>query len=430
MSTTKSLHDTVDPNRSEVEQLAEIVEALPTLTADEILDRHGSHHPFRDELDPELYDLQYKPSALELPGFGERREDCGVSIPHICPDCGNVVEVGRTCSQSRCPRCATQWVIDRAVPIVSRIESAAKMKEGAQYKHHVAVSPPEDLYVDAENPEEKCISMLQEFCREINFDGVILYHPYRGADDADGFASAHNDDRGEWKHRLFEDRDWEGDVREELKHDPHFHLIGACEHFPGGQTIADLHDRTGWVWHRITQRNGSPVSLGDLEDVARAVTYALSHVGIDTSGERNTYVHGKIGSAYHAADDRHHSRAREAVNRVAPDTLGITTQEVECREELPEEDVDDTTTSTTSSSDGDGDGPEPEPEPSTTTPTVPCQGELTDVDEAEFVEDDDWQQGALYADEAVATREEWLEAGGWQGWIGQDVLEEDGPPPD
>jgi hypothetical protein len=59
---------------------------------------------------------------------------------------------------------------------------------------------------------------------------------------------------------------------------------------------------------------------------------------------------------------------------------------------------------------------------------VACRGDLLDVDKAEFVEDEDWRQTALFADEAVAVREEWQEAGSWQGWIGQATLEDEPPP--
>lgn len=320
--------------------------------------------------------------------------------------------------------------MERAEPIVSRIQSAAKMKEGAQYKHHVAMSPPEDFFVDADDPWQEAMDAIADFCRRIEFDGVILAHPYSGDHDEErekGLGSTHKDDRGEWKNRVFNERSWE-DVREELKFRPHFHLIGCCSWFPGGDVTAYISEKTGWVTHRITERNGSPVSLGDMTALASATTYALSHVGIDTEGERNTYLRKKVGSAYHAADDRHHDEAREAIRRVAPKTLGIPSMEIECRSDLPEDEADhDDHEPATTSDDGAGD--ESTSTSAESTGMVPCRGDLVDVDEAEFVEDPEWRQTALHAEKAVETREEWKEAGGWQGWVGQATIDDD-PPPD
>lgn len=433
------VHDTTGPGTSIsnadlelAERLTEVVDSLPTLTEKEIADRHAPRSVHRDEFGAGLWTEQYRPAALDLPGFGEEREDCGAEIPHVCEGCGKSVEIGRTCAQSTCPRCAPKWVLNRAPGIVSKIMGAAKMKDGAQYKHHVAVSPPADLFVDEDHPEQAIGRMLQQFMAEIDMDGVILYHPYSGkSDDETGFAENHNDDRGEWKHRLFEGRSW-GDVRDELQHRPHFHIIGTCNHFPGGDVTAELYRRTGWVFHRITERNGSPVSLGDMNAVARAVCYAISHTGIDTredglGGESNRYLKWRKGSAYDAHDGRNIDAAREAVYRVAPDVLGIPSMDVSCRSEVPEDECEHDHDHI---EDLDGDGGLEDGSTSTTEPGMTtCKSALVDVDDADFVEDENWQRSALYYEEAVEARQKWDEAGGWQGWSGQATISDVEDPP-
>jgi hypothetical protein len=430
-------HDTVGPDagvaredRRLAETLAEIVEDLPVVDEDLLEERHGGM--WSDEAGSLGYaHRQYRPDHHDLPGFGEGQPDCGVEIPHICEGCGHVIEVGRTCSQSMCRRCAPAWVLDRAPGIINRIYSAAKMKEGSQKLHHVAVSPPRDLLLDTDDDQDwydACFDALHQWMDEIDMDGIVLAHPWSG-DTSDGLGSQHQDDRGEWQKRLFEGRDWEGDVREELQHRPHFHVIGCAEWFPGGDVTRLLHERTGWVTHRITKHNSNR-SLDGLHDLARAVTYALSHVAIDTSGDRNRYRRKKVGSAYHGADDRHLRKAKEAAHDVAPDTLGIPEMRVECQKELPEEECDhDDEHTTPSTDDGDAGVEETEPESSTTQAMEKCRRSPVDVDDADFVDDPDWRQSALFAEDAVDAREEWQEAGGWQGWSGQETLEDD-PPPD
>lgn len=433
-------------DREQARELVDVLDQLPTLSYDELVDRNNEKWPgnalWDDERGAGMLDLKYRPAALDLPGFGETRDDpeCGTQLPYICDDCGKPIEVGRTCSQSMCPRCGAAWVIDRAESIVSNIWSAAKMKEGSQKLHHVAVDyvpgDGSELYVDAEKPEQEVADAITDFMDAIDMDGIVIYHGYRGADEDDVEddrpLEREKGDLGEWKDRIFSGRDWEGDVREELNHEPHWHIIGACEWFPGGDVTKRIWEETGFLFERIAGANGRSINNDDMNSLARAVTYSLSHVCIDTRGDHNRYVRSKVGSSYHGADDRHDEQARKACQRVAPETLGIPSMEIECREELPEDEVeDDNHELVTPSSDGDGDDVEVEPEPSTSTatPTVPCQGGLSLPKDADFVEDEDWRQGALYAEDAVATKARWEAVGGWKGWIAHDLTIEDDPPP-
>lgn len=436
MTTRTKTTDTTAAPEIDANPLIEIIESLPTLSREEAVDRHvdrsASSGLWKDELlKTQHVAKKYRPRALDIPGFGEQYtggEDgtvpCGAQLPHICPECGKPHEVGSTCYRSVCPRCAPAWVCRRAPKIVQNVMAAARMKEGAQYKHHVAVSPPKELLVDIEateeeNPEEAIISMLQDFMREIDMDGIVVYHPWRGEKTEDG----ETDDIGEWKKRLFSGRDWQGDVREELDHQPHFHLIGACEWFPGGDVTRTIWERTGWIFDRITSRNGSPVSLGNMKNVARATTYTLSHAAIDTDGDRNTYVHGKVGSAYHNNDGRMLEEARDAVHFVAPDTLGIDRWGISCGGKRPLEEVEDTTS--TSEGDGDGDA-EGDSDGDDTDAMTTCGSTLDCINHADYIEDEEWQRRARYADEAVEKKREWDRIGGFEAYM---QLKNGEPPP-
>jgi len=420
-------HAPTADERDRADRLADIINQLPTLTVDDIAERHAARE--NELFDPtsaaNIYLEKYRPPEHDLPGFGEAYEECGWQIPHVCEDHGHDHNIGRTCRRSVCPRCGASWVAQRAVNITARIMDTAKMLDGAQYKHHTVASPPPHLYIDSDDWYGECMDVLEEWMDEIGMQGIILPHPYSGKSDEDGFASVHEDDRGEWKHRLFADRSWEGDVRHELQHRPHFHIIGVTPDFPGGDETSRIYDRTkptasadhGWVFHRITERNGSPISLGEVDDVARAVSYALSHGTIDTSGDRNSYLRRKVGSAFnHNNTDNHHhqknvAEAREAVHQVIGDTLGIDWTQVGCHEAVHADDCEHDPDVPNSDGDGDGDDSgDSDPEMRT------CHSTLTSIHEADFI-DEDWASTRIHGDRALELKRRWEDGGGWQGWV-------------
>jgi hypothetical protein len=312
------------------------------------------------------------------------------------------------------------------------MHEAAKMKEGAQYQHHGVISPPDDLFIDADDDEEALEQLYQfghDFMDAADMDGILVYHPYRGKSEAEDFRDAHEDDRGEWKNRIFENRGWE-DVREELVFSPHLHVIGCTSWFPGGDVTAEIYDKTGWIIHRITERNGSPVSLGDLHSLARATTYALSHCGIDMTGEQNKSEYRKHGSAFHAADCRTLDDAADAVHLVAPDTLGIPSQHVECRNQVLDDATDDEHDHT-SSDDGD-DAESDRTSESEDDGRTTCRGGLRDLEDMEnLIDDPDWR-APIHNDQLEQLDrvfQLWQDVGGWRGWVEREQTRFR-PPPD
>lgn len=416
----------------QTDELVDILNDLPTLSDEEVADRHAPrmNSVFSDERSAAMWRDKYRPPQHDLPGFGEEYDTCGWQIPHVCEEHGHQHNIGRTCSRSVCPRCAPAWVAKRAVPITARIESAAKMmgEPGeAVYKHHAVASPPPEMLLDSDDWYESCMDALKEWMEEIEMQGIILPHPYSGKNEDDEFGAAHDDDIGEWKKRLFADRDWEGDVRHELQHRPHFHIIGATTWFPGAgqtdriyeETKPDATSEHGWVFHRITGNRGrSSISLGEIDEVARAVTYALSHCAIDTDGDgNNRYLHQKTGWAYHAAEGEHHEanvrRAREAVHKTIGDTLGIDWTQVGCHEKVHEDEQDHDHVEASS---GDGDGEEESTPDDTNDKMRSCHGGLTNIHDADFI-DEDWAADAVHGDQALSLKQRWEESGGWNGWV-------------
>lgn len=369
--------------------------------------------------------------ALSIPGFGDEYDDCGDEIPHFCTDCGHSFTVGRTCKRSECPRCAPAWVVDRATSVVGKVDAAARMMstdlDTAVFKHHVVFSPPPTWYLQARDPLDRTFNVIKQILEAIGAEGVICYHPWSGSDE-------HDDDRGKWKQRLFSGRDWDGDVREELKPRGHFHAIVAAPFVPGGDVTKMVHAATDWVIHRVAKRDGSGRSLSDLEDVARATTYSLSHTGIaNTETSKNNQAQYRyVGARINRAEVRkqHEQAANRAVREVVPKTLGIPAHSVRCGREVGaaagaigtgpgvQSEWDDFDA-------GAGDGDDCEHSASSTStdsdgeteeiPTAACAGEIRPVDDAkEYLNDPEWVARAAAADELQSTWEDWIREGGWK----------------
>jgi len=269
---------------------------------------------------------------LTLPGHGEEYDDCGDDLPHFCSGCGEVHAVGRTCRRKECPRCAPAWVVERATAAGAKIEAtrrylAASRGESPRF-HHLVFSPPEGFAVDREDPLSAGYEIVKNLLDELGTDGgVIIYHPWRGKD---------NDDRGFWKNVLFEENEWSETVQR-LEYAPHFHVIALGRFIPGEQFTKKLYEQTGWAYKRITKggdNTESNVSLYDEYDLARALTYSLSHAGV--SGSHDAYRY--FGRVHNLAAEGHIEEGINAVVRsVAPDTLGIPYRSTSCTRELDED---------------------------------------------------------------------------------------------
>lgn len=433
--------------------------------------RHDHPQPDREKADPEaiieafervragdpdrFHSDQLPP--MDLPGFGDRLEDCGDDHPHFCPHCGGTTVIGRTCNRSQCPRCVASWVRLRASSICGKLDALRRFKYATEcgpapqqpenmFYHHLSISPPADWAVQAGETAldafERTLEAVKEVLDELGLEGVILYHPLSGED---------GDDRGAWRGRLASERPWNdrqarrrddltGDpVSDELEFRPHFHVIGVAPFVDGDGVTDVVEDATGWVIHRITQSENSTKSITDDYSLARAVTYALSHTGLYQADETTQAAYRYFGSTTRevTAYEENQERIDTIVRAVAPRTLGIPYRELACHSDVVERaeyHVDmaraigktktgqapsaASTSSTSSSSSSSDDGVDRLGVTRDNPDLQRCQGRLLPIEKApEYLEDEEWLENAEHSDELVET---------WREW--NDV--DDPPPPD
>lgn len=356
----------------------------------------------------------------ELPGMNPEtmQPDCGDDIPHFCTHCGGVVEIGRTCKQSMCPRCAPSWVIDIAETKTARLQSVAKYMSARLgcpvYKHHVVLNPPDDWFLTADDPLDKTFDVVKEILKLLNAEGVICAHGWTGED---------GDDRGAWKKRLFNDRGWENDVRQELTPRPHFHAIVASPFIAGGEVTKRVEEETGWVIERIADED-SGRSLTDMYAVARALTYSISHSIIRTFEDGDNIAQIRTtGKHWHGSPDTRRvnvydhvmKKAEIEVRKAAPTTLGVASNDLRCESPIPDgeqrdttidptESFDDTSGSDTSeTSDTGSDSSRDEEEMRS------CKAPIKPISKAEeFLSDDEWIEDARYSDQLERKHQEWI----------------------
>jgi hypothetical protein len=381
---------------------------------------------------------------VQLPGFGDARPDCGEEFPFFCSACGETKSFGRTCFQSQCPRCAASWARRTATRVVAKLLALRAYRdsfmESHQRLHHVTNS----FDVQSEHcptGAEQALDLSKKLLKTAGLEGWLAYHPYRGRD---------GDDRGAWKERLFDDRDWD-DVEDDLVWSPHVHGIVVGHHTPGGNVTKELEERVDWVLHRITKEDSS-VSLYDEFDVARAVTYCLSHVGTyETEDGQRRAATRWFGEHINdvTASPLQEAKVDHVVRAVAPKTLGLPLNRLSCSEEHAV-DGDDVAAkahdfvvdhdraqgsarywqlgpSAASPDDAGGDdlwesgsglveatGDDPPDDPDAPPDTERCRGRLLPIAKAApYLASSEWMRRAAYADETAAKHAEWVEQEPW-----------------
>jgi hypothetical protein len=239
----------------------------------------------------------------------------------------------------------------------------------------------------------------------------LFYHAYRGKS---------GDDRGFWKHLLPDGpgSEW-SDVRSQLSYEPHFHAVVLSKHVAGGHVTKAIEDKTGWVIERITKGEDSDVSIYDQWDLARSVSYCLSHTPIHDGRMAYRYF-GQL--ANFTATESIERQMDAAVRSVVPNTLGLPYDDLACTIERSETFIDvspdekvnlgaanaserpsaSSSTNTTSTTELDHD------EPAVETNTTTCDGRLLDIKNAPaFLQDADWVGQADHADELRDAWREW-----------------------
>jgi hypothetical protein len=327
-------------------------------------------------------------------------------------------------------------VIDPAVQMVAKSQAAAALMSarlgGVSVKqHHVIISPPEDWFLQANDPLDRTFEVIKEILDALGAEGSVQYHGWSGNDKQE-------DDRGKWKERLFNDRTWQ-DVRAELMPRPHFHAILNCPFIPGQSVTERIYAATGWVIHRVADSDGK--SLPTTERVAKASTYTLSHTSIDTRGDgSNKAQYRKFGSTWHDAEVKEYRRRRAEhdVRKVAPKVLGISAKKIRCEasvEEASGDDlIDEYNASDAATDDTTGEGVDDAPADDTATDETAddthddtaegselekCKGALIPISEADnYLNDDDWVDRCPYSEQLRRAYQDF-----------QDQAQLDNPPP-
>lgn len=308
------------------------------------MDPSGTSH-FEETTDP-VGAYTNTLTAGRITAMGDRYDTCGNQKPHFCSHCGkpvkdndgNLVMIGNTCWRQECPRCGAGWSMRRAIPIVSKMESLRKeiaSKRGDSPKfHHLAVRM--DDFQSARDPDDTFFNVVKAAVDEVGvnvYGGAIIHHSYTGDDE-----DHEDDDLGKWKERVFEGRDWEGDVEDELKEWHHAHVIVLADHIDHF-CCESLFDRTGIFVHRIqNEDDDNNVSIYGRKELAEVTTYCLSHARLADSADAYRYF-GSV--ANHSADHRIEAMCKEIVRAIVPKTLNLQLPENElCSRTIAASEVD------------------------------------------------------------------------------------------
>lgn len=316
-----------------------------------------------------------------LPGFGPKgkaetaRDDCGDPHPHVCCDCAQCVQFGRTCGQSVCSRCGAAWCRDLGAKKAAKLRRFRKVKYGATpdehaetreehtKHHHQIINPPLDWYYwlardgfsleEAQKATKKVVKLILE---EQRCQGLVVRHSFRGKDKDDELHTE-ADDRGFWSEVLFQERAFYGDdesdeaVRDSLAWRPHYHCIVVSDWCRGGGFTDCVENYTGWVTHRIASDDGR--SLDTDGAMLRATMYCLSHGDLEIfhDGRNNQSANWEVGSFHGSLPagkggplrSTSHFSPRQGdldwsavkAREYAAETLGLPNTSTECGRELP-----------------------------------------------------------------------------------------------
>lgn len=372
------------------------ITAHPDRMVDKFEHATGDGERFNDELPP-----------LLLPGHRSRGDDCGEEeIPRFCADCGDVTHVGRTCFKSGCPRCWKGWARRRATTICSKMEALRRYREASEgpgwrgWKfHHLAISPPDGFAVDSEEPLQRTFDLIKSVLGEMNVEtGALFYHPYRGKS---------GDDRGFWKWLLPDGEETSmSETREQLTHEDeqHFHAVVLSKNVPVMVTEA-VEEQTGWVINRITKGEDSDVSIYDKYDLARVVSYCLSHTGIEPRETHDRAAYRYFGEvANFSAEDHIEREIDAAVRSVATNTLGLKYDDLACSDERIQPVGDEREKVDLGAAMGDGSAEPEEVE----VEVERCDGRMLTITAApQFLTDSDWMERAEHADDLRAAWQKW-----------------------
>lgn len=283
---------------------------------------------------------------LELPGQrGLKEDDCGDEIPtHACEECGHPFYAGRCCASPVCERCWAAAVKEKAIRYAGKLEGLrrklyANNKGDFDFQHVVASL--KDFRVDSEEPYERALLILKILLEEYwDVDGFAsIYHPYRIKREFRKEGYEHDGLPGEgdmtWKDVMSKD-----DPMAYLTFEPHFHLFFPMKRAGFDYMAAEgVHNQSGWLFHRVTKSGDSNVSVSDLEDLVRQITYSFAHAGVNEwnadRAELTSRMKGDLHNCYVPDDAK--QDVTNIFTEVAPLLLGVpfvNAEELSCDAEV------------------------------------------------------------------------------------------------
>lgn len=284
---------------------------------------------------------------LELPGSrGLKEDDCGEEIPvFACGECGKPKYLGRCCASPTCERDWPAAVKRKATTLAGKLE-ALRRKIYADYDgqknvdfNHIVASLP-DFLVDSKKPVNRALLILKTLLEENwQIEGfAAIYHPYRIKTEYRKDQYEHDGEEGEgdmtWSDVLSSDN-----PEKYVQYSPHFHLFFPAVRRSFDYLVAQaVANKSGWVFHRITHED-SNISVRDLEDLVRQVTYAFSHAGVNDwradRSELTSAMKGQLHNIWVAEDIK--AKCKSHFCNAAPELLGsafVNTDEMSCDAEI------------------------------------------------------------------------------------------------
>lgn len=309
-------------------------------------------------------------STAPLPGHGdvygvdndEGKPACGIDTrTFFCSEHGHSHEKAATCERWECPRCwkarALSAGSDSSAKLIHFRDKYCKSKKdvskGTDVKkfHRVIISPPSDWSTSASDARDRALNVCKDVLDAGGADGgVIIPHLYRHADEPDlDFddwddrpddallaLTANEDSRGVWPETL---PDWANgrtpswsDTEKLLVHEPHFHCYVVADHI--WLPTEQIYEETGWFIRRLEPYEKGSASCYSASDLARSITYAMSHLS-NFEGTPNYRYFGAV--ANEAASEAQKRRASRLCRRHAPKLLGLPQFSVSCSDRLEDD---------------------------------------------------------------------------------------------
>ena len=301
--------------------------------------------------EPDARDYSDPLPEYPLPGAGEMRDDCGERFAgSYCKDCWTPNEVGRTCRNPDCPRCHKSWNFHLAKSHVAKIRSVSKTLPGSILQHHGTVSFANlDVRFNSKNPVKQAREAAKVYLAKCGIETGYLYlHPWRIVEGERGDILGHESGSGDltWKDilPLIPERGFEAVRDEYLVFEPHFHFIGASDHFLKSAT-PELESETGVVVNRFEteRKDGKKKSIDGIEELCKSIAYCISHTAIRPTSEKQTHraaawSFGQVTNF--EAFDNDLAEADQTMREVAPKVLGLEMPDSGCGEPVPKDHAD------------------------------------------------------------------------------------------